>query len=93
MVWIDGVRVPAVEAWKTAHPEQAHLVTAETVDILQIPAKIALPNNAGSGWPDVVFNGANLIAMTATERNDWALDLQPHVSQELLDQFRGARPR
>ena len=80
VVWLDETRLPAVEAWKAAHPEQADLVTAEVVDILQIPAKIALANNAGKGWPDVVFNGANLIAMTATERNDWALDLAPYVS-------------
>ncbi len=87
VVWLDQTRVPAVEAWKAAHPDQADLVTAEVVDILQIPAKIALANNVGKGWPDVVFNGANLIAMTATERNDWALDLRPYVSQEVLDQF------
>lgn len=87
VVWLDETRVPAIEAWKAAHPEQADLVTAEVVDILQIPARIALANNAGRGWPDVVFNGANLIAMTATPRNDWALDLKPYVSQELLDQF------
>jgi ABC-type glycerol-3-phosphate transport system substrate-binding protein len=87
VVWLDQTRVPAVEAWKAAHPDQADLVTAEVVDILQIPAKIALANNVGKGWPDVVFNGANLIAMTATERNDWALDLRPHVSQDVLDQF------
>ena len=62
-------------------------MTAEVVDIFQMPAKIALANNAGKGWPDVVFNGANLIAMTATERNDWAMDLAPYVSQDLLDQF------
>ena len=87
VVWIDGVREPAVEAWKTAHPDKADLVTTEIVDILQIPAKIALANQVGEGWPDVAFNGANLIAMTATERNDWALDLKPYVSQDLLDQF------
>jgi multiple sugar transport system substrate-binding protein len=87
VVWLDETRVPAIEAWKAAHPDKADLVTAEVVDILQIPARIALANNAGRGWPDVVFNGANLIAMTATQRNDWALDLKPYVSQELIDQF------
>ncbi len=86
-VWVDETRLPAVDAWKAAHPDQAGLVTAEVVDILQIPAKIALANNAGKGWPDVVFNGANLIAMTATDRNDWAMDLAPYVPQALLDQF------
>ena len=81
VVWLDETRVPAVDAWKAAHPEQADLVTAEVVDILQIPAKIALANNVGSGWPDLVFNGANLIAMTATEQNDWALDLSATTSR------------
>ncbi len=87
VVWLDETRLPAIEAWQAAHPDQADLVTAEVVDILQIPAKIALANNAGKGWPDVVFNGANLIAMTATPRNDWALDLAPYVPQELRDEF------
>jgi ABC-type glycerol-3-phosphate transport system substrate-binding protein len=87
VVWLDETRVPAIDAWKAAHPDQADLVTAEVVDILQIPAKIALANNAGKGWPDVVFNGANLIAMTATPRNDWAMDLAPYVSQDTIDQF------
>ncbi len=87
VVWLDQTRVPAIDAWKKAHPAQADLVTAEVVDILQIPAKIALANNVGKGWPDVVFNGANLIAMTATQQNDWAMDLKPYVTQELLDQF------
>ena len=87
VVWLDETRLPAVEAWQAAHPDQADLVSAEVVDIFQMPAKIALANNAGKGWPDVVFNGANLIAMTATERNDWAMDLAPYVSQDLLDQF------
>jgi multiple sugar transport system substrate-binding protein len=87
VVWLDETRLPAIEAWQAAHPEQADLVSAEVVDIFQIPAKIALANNAGKGWPDVVFNGANLIAMTATPRNDWAMDLAPYVPQELLDQF------
>jgi multiple sugar transport system substrate-binding protein len=86
-VWIDSVREPALDAWKAAHPDKADLVNVEVVDILQIPAKIALANQVGSGWPDVAFNGANLIAMTATERNDWALDLKPYVSQDVLDQF------
>jgi multiple sugar transport system substrate-binding protein len=87
VVWIDSVREPAIEAWKAAHPDKADLVTVEVVDILQIPAKTALANQVGSGWPDVTFNGANLIAMTATERNDWALDLRPYVAQDVLDQF------
>ncbi len=87
VVWVDQTRVPAIDAWKAAHPDQADLVTAEVVDILQIPAKIALANNVGSGWPDVVFNGANLIAMTATERNDWAMDLKPLIAQDVVDGF------
>ena len=87
VIWYDSTREPALEAWKKAHPDQAGLVSGEVVDLLQIPAKIALANNVGKGWPDLVFNGANLIAMTATQQNDWAMDLTPYVSKELLGQF------
>ncbi len=86
-IWYDQVREAALKAWKAAHPDQASLVTAELVDLTQIPAKIALANNVGKGWPDVVFNGANLIATTATKQNDWALDLTPYVSKDMLAQY------
>ena len=46
VVWLDETRLPAIDAWKAAHPDQAGLVTSEVVDILQIPAKISLANNA-----------------------------------------------
>jgi len=86
-IWYDSAREPALEAWKKAHPAQANLVTGVLVDLTQIPAKIILANNVNKGWPDVVFNGANLIAMTATPQVDWALDLRPYVTKDILDGF------
>ncbi len=87
VIWYDQAREPALEAWKKAHPDKASLVTGQLVDLTQIPAKIALANNVGKGWPDVAFNGANLIAMTATQQNDWAMDLRPYVAQDTIDKF------
>lgn len=86
-VWMDTTREPALAAWKAAHPDQANLVTGQDVDLTQIPAKIILANNVNKGWPDVVFNGANLIAMTATTQVNWAMDLRPYVSKSVLDGF------
>lgn len=86
-IWYDSAREPALEAWKKAHPDQADLVTGVLVDLNEIPTKIVLANNVGKGWPDVVFNGANLIARTATPQVDWPIDLRPYVGKEILDGF------
>lgn len=86
-VWYDTTRQPALEAFKKAFPEKANLINAELVDLNEIPAKIILANNAGKGWPDVVFNGAYLIARTATPKVDWALDLRPYIEDPVLKGF------
>lgn len=52
-VWTDATRRPGFEAYQKAHPDVKMNIV--TVDNSQIPAKIQLANQAGSGWPDVIY--------------------------------------
>jgi multiple sugar transport system substrate-binding protein len=67
-VWVDAAREPAVTAFKEAHPDVE--VEFETYDgnaggSGSFQSKITLMDQAGDGWPDVVFS---------TQQNDaiWA---------------------
>src|SRR6185437_2180354 len=61
-VWVDSTRVPAVQAYKKAHPDvKLNVVTydgdANGSNTLQ--TKVSLFDRTGSGWPDVVFSAEN----------------------------------
>ncbi|MGN8552921.1 UNVERIFIED_CONTAM: extracellular solute-binding protein [Microbacterium sp. SLM126] len=67
-VWVDAAREPAVTAFKEAHPDVE--IEFETYDgnaggSGSFQSKITLMDQAGDGWPDVVFS---------TQQNDaiWA---------------------
>ncbi|WP_374315861.1 ABC transporter substrate-binding protein [Microbacterium sp.] len=67
-VWVDAAREPAVTAFKEAHPDID--IEFETYDgnaggSGSFQSKITLMDQAGDGWPDVVFS---------TQQNDaiWA---------------------
>ena len=61
-VWVDASRQPAVDAFTEAHPDIP--VTVETYDggangSGTFQTKITAFDQAGSGWPDVVFSTQN----------------------------------
>jgi len=61
-VWVDSTRVPAVQAYKKAHPDaKVNMVVydgdANGSNTLQ--TKVELYNRTGTGWPDVVFSAEN----------------------------------
>lgn len=69
-VWVDASREPAVDAFKEAHPEID--VTVETYDggangTGSFQTKITAFDQAGSGWPDVVFSTQNNDAAWASQ--------------------------
>jgi multiple sugar transport system substrate-binding protein len=72
-IWADANRQPAVEAFEKAHPEvKVNLViddgSAGGSGTFQ--TKIGLADQAGSGWPDVVFSSQqNDAAWAAKETN------------------------
>jgi multiple sugar transport system substrate-binding protein len=61
-VWADATRQPAVEAFQAAHPEiKVNLVVDDGSSGASgtFQTKIALADQAGEGWPDVVFSTQN----------------------------------
>lgn len=69
-VWVDASRAPAVEAFQKAHPEIP--VKVETYDGSangsgSFKTKMALFDQAGKGWPDVVFSTQNNDAAWASQ--------------------------
>jgi multiple sugar transport system substrate-binding protein len=61
-VWVDAVRQPAAEAFVAAHPEvkiNMVLYDASSGASGSLQTKIGLADQAGEGWPDVVFSTQN----------------------------------
>src|SRR5688572_22586244 len=76
-VWVDAAREPAVTAFKEANPDVP--IEFETYDgnaggSGSFQSKITLMDQAGEGWPDVVFS---------TQQNDaiWASKETPNGEQ------------
>ena len=76
-VWVDAAREPAVTAFKEANPDVP--IKFETYDgnaggSGSFQSKITLMDQAGEGWPDVVFS---------TQQNDaiWASKETPNGEQ------------
>jgi ABC-type glycerol-3-phosphate transport system substrate-binding protein len=86
-VWIDAARKPAADKYLATHPDKKDLVKFEIVDRGQFGAKVLLFNNAGSGWPDVVFAEPNLQQYVAAPSHNFPLDLTPLVSKDIVDKF------
>jgi ABC-type glycerol-3-phosphate transport system substrate-binding protein len=88
-VWIDADRQPAFDAYVKAHPDQAKLLKAVTVDREQFPAKVLLFNNTNQGWPDVVFAEPRLVGRVADDAHHFPLDLKPWVAEDVLNGYTG----
>jgi multiple sugar transport system substrate-binding protein len=94
-VWVDSVREPSVKAFEAAHPEiKVNMVLgdASTGASGSLQTKIGLADQAGEGWPDVVFSTqTNDAAWAAKEINGvqaFAMPLNKGLlSQEFLDGF------
>ena len=72
-VWADANRQPAVEAFIAAHPEvPVNLVVDDGSSGASgtFQTKISLADQAGEGWPDVVFSTQNNDAAWATKETN-----------------------
>ena len=72
-VWVDASRQPAVDAFEAANPDVK--IEVETYDggangSGSFQTKIEAFNQAGSGWPDVVFSTQNNDASWASQGSD-----------------------
>ncbi|TXR52956.1 ABC transporter substrate-binding protein [Quadrisphaera setariae] len=94
-VWVDATRAPAAEAFQKANPDIP--IKVETYDgssggSNSFKTKMALFDQSGSGWPDVVFSSQNNDASWASQsqggKQAFAADLSSGVvPKETLDQF------
>jgi multiple sugar transport system substrate-binding protein len=85
-VWVDAPRVPAVEAFKKAHPEIQ--LTMNTIDgnvgSTALQQKFSLFNQAGKGWPDAIFFPSNDdIAWATSSKIDFARDLSTDMKDTI----------
>jgi multiple sugar transport system substrate-binding protein len=94
-VWVDATRQPAVKAFEAAHPEikvDMVLGDASAGGTGSLQTKIGLADQAGEGWPDVIFSTqTNDAAWAAKEINGvqpFAMPLNKgFFSQSFLDGF------
>jgi multiple sugar transport system substrate-binding protein len=91
-VWIDATRQPAVDAFKKAHPEIP--LNVQTTDggangSGSFQTKITADDQAGSGWPDVVWSTQNNDASWASQgKTPFAAPLNKgYFEQSFLDGF------
>ena len=88
-VWADATRQPAVQAFEAAHPEiKVNLVVDDGSSGASgtFQTKIALADQAGSGWPDVVFSTQQNDAAWAAKDNNGVQAFAMALNKGFLDQ-------
>ncbi|MEQ1770695.1 MAG: ABC transporter substrate-binding protein [Devosia sp.] len=88
-VWADATRQPAVEAFQAAHPEvKVNLVVDDGSSGASgtFQTKIALADQAGEGWPDVVFSTQNNDAAWAARETNGVQAFAQVLNEGFLDQ-------
>jgi multiple sugar transport system substrate-binding protein len=88
-VWVDASREPAITAFKAAHPEVA--IEFEVYDgnaggSGTFQTKIALMDQAGEGWPDVVFSTQQNDAIWASQENNGLQGYAAPLNKGFLDE-------
>lgn len=88
-VWVDEVRTPGAEAFADAHPDldiKINTVPNEPGYMLQ---QVGLKNQAGDGWPDVVFLNTpeDIASLADPSFDEFAQPLNDLVEQDVLDGF------
>ena len=84
-VWVDAVRMQAIDLWKEAHPDKAHLVNTTIGNRNTFHQQVLFFNNVGEGWPDAMFLAPRQTQHNADAAHDWPGDLLPWVPQEIID--------
>lgn len=85
-VWLDAPRLAAGQAYADAHPELD--IRIVTVDKATVLSKINLANQAGKGWPDLVWPGdPATIGLLASEQIGFAADISSYVPDDTRSGF------
>jgi len=86
-IWLDSTRMEGAKIYQQLFPEKASQMDFQIVDRTQFPAEVLQFNQAGQGWPDIVFAEPELVEQTIDSQHDFPLDLKPVLSAELLGNF------
>ncbi|MDO8360631.1 MAG: ABC transporter substrate-binding protein [Devosia sp.] len=88
-VWVDATRQPAVEAFQAAHPEiTVNLIVDDGSSGASgtFQTKIGLADQAGEGWPDVVFSTQNNDAAWTSKETNGVQAFAQVLNEGFLDQ-------
>ena len=88
-IWVDATRQPAVEAFQAAHPEiPVNVVVDDGSSGASgtFQTKISLADQAGEGWPDVVFSTQNNDAAWASRETNGMQPFAQVLNEGFLDQ-------
>lgn len=88
-VWADATRQPAVEAFQADHPEiKVNLIVDDGSSGASgtFQTKIGLADQAGEGWPDVVFSTQNNDAAWASRETNGVQPFAQVLNEGFLDQ-------
>lgn len=88
-VWVDATRQPAVEAFEAAHPEiTVNLIVDDGSSGASgtFQTKIGLADQAGEGWPDVVFSTQNNDAAWTSKETNGVQAFAQVLNEGFLDQ-------
>ncbi|MDR3473984.1 MAG: ABC transporter substrate-binding protein [Devosia sp.] len=88
-VWVDATRQPAVKAFETAHPEiKVNMVLDDGSSGASgtFQTKIGLADQAGEGWPDVVFSTQNNDAAWVSKETNGVQPFAMVLNKGFLDQ-------
>jgi len=89
LIWVDVVREPAAKQYAEKVAGDIK-VTVEVVAQEEMIPKIALANQIGEGWPDLVFAPPNDIAIWADPSNGYALALDDYVDSAIFEGYEGS---
>ena len=79
-VWIDASREPAITAFREAHPDipiEFEVYDGNAGGSGTFQTKVALMDQSGEGWPDVVFSSQQNDAIWASQEN---AGVQPYAA-------------
>jgi multiple sugar transport system substrate-binding protein len=88
-IWADATRQPAVQAFEAAHPEiKVNLVVDDgsSGGSGTFQTKIGLADQAGDGWPDVVFSTQQNDAAWASKETNGVQAFAMPLNKGFLDQ-------
>lgn len=83
-VWTDPVRQPGFEAYQEAHPDVKLTIEALPDDPTN---RISLANQAGSGWPDLIWGSTATIAVAADVPYEFSADISAMLPEDLLEEY------